>query len=121
MHSNEHEAAIEDNSEPVSEWRDFAIEAVRLFATTLFLAFLVWAIRWPFYGDDFYAFMQASLLVVSILFGAVGAWMLIFFALCRFPILAILLVALCIFTSLLGNDGHLAESCLENRYFSTCD
>lgn len=121
MQSGESNATHEEDAEAGQGWFSFAKDMAQVYTALVFLAFLVWLIRWPFYGDDPYHFMLGSVAVVSIWFAAAALWMLLFSLFCRFPVLGIVFMVLCILAGIANNRDRGFESCIENRYFSTCD
>jgi hypothetical protein len=121
MKSYESDSDCEEMSEGSSGRIFFAKEMVQLYAALVFFAFIVWLIRWPFYGDEFYHFMQTSILFVTIMFSAVVLWMLAFFLFCRFPTLGIVFIVLCIIASLSNDRKDRFEECIENKLTSTCN
>lgn len=119
MQPDHHDFAT-DTAEPKSGLISHAKEWLQPYFTLVLLGFLLWLIRWPFYGDEFFPFMTATVVIVTIWYVAAGLWMGIFLLFCRFPPLGIAFLILCAIVSISKVREGRQEECIETRYISTC-
>lgn len=85
-------------------------------------AILFWVVRWPFHDDSILLFLWGALLYGSVSFAVVGIWFLIFLAGIKYKIIGGALLILIALGALSRCDsGSESSSCMETRYFSTCE